>query len=201
MKDPGIADSSASEPFSTRFRAAMRYAFVDIIDDIMPTLLIGFVLSAFLSVLLPSDFLASSWAQGPVGLFVALFVGIPVYICASSSTPVAAALILKGLSPGAALVFLLVGPATNLGSLLVLKKLLGTRILWTYLTIVAVLSLFFGFLLNVFYDSAIVSKEALGAGVTHGEHGTIGIICAVLLGLLSLKSLDRLRRKKESCCS
>jgi uncharacterized membrane protein YraQ (UPF0718 family) len=71
-----------------------------------------------------------------------LVAGIPMYVCASGSTPIAAAMLLKGLSPGAAIVFLLAGPATNLGSIMVLKKFLGSRSLIIYLAAIIVMTLF-----------------------------------------------------------
>jgi hypothetical protein len=80
-----------------------------------------------------------------------LVAGIPMYVCASASTPIAAAMLVKGLSPGAAIVFLLAGPATNLGSIMILKKFLGSRSLIIYLAAITVMTLFFGFMVNVFF--------------------------------------------------
>jgi membrane protease subunit HflK len=80
-----------------------------------------------------------------------LVAGIPMYVCASASTPIAAALLVKGLSPGAAIVFLLAGPATNLGSIIILKKFLGSRSLFVYLTAITVMTLFFGFIVNAIF--------------------------------------------------
>jgi len=86
-----------------------------------------------------------------LSLFIMLAVGIPLYICASASTPVAAALVLKGLSPGAALVFLLAGPATNAATLTVVAKYFGKKATLVYLISIALSSLVFGWLTNRIY--------------------------------------------------
>lgn len=86
-----------------------------------------------------------------LSLFIMLGVGIPLYICASASTPVAAALVLKGLSPGAALVFLLAGPATNAATLTVVAKYFGKKATLVYLISIALSSLVFGWLTNRIY--------------------------------------------------
>lgn len=105
----------------------LHYAYVEMLDDLAPSLVLGLVLSAAISVLLPKDLIEPGVASGLPAMLVMLVIGIPLYVCASASTPIAASLIHKGLSPGAALVFLLVGPATNLASLVLVARALGRR--------------------------------------------------------------------------
>ena len=90
-------------------------------------------------------------------MLIMLIVGIPMYICATASTPVAAALILKGVSPGAALVFLLVGPATNVTSLSVLLGLLGKRATAIYLIMLSFFAVLSGLVLDMIYSGFGVS--------------------------------------------
>ncbi|MBD3297266.1 MAG: SO_0444 family Cu/Zn efflux transporter, partial [candidate division Zixibacteria bacterium] len=121
----------ARPDWRTRLRASLHYIAVDFFPDIANWLLLGFVLSGVVAAFLPTEFLLgiSPTAQ----LLLAVVAGIPIYICASASTPIAAVLMMKGLSPGAALVFLLVGPATNFASLLVIGRRLGPRTATIYL--------------------------------------------------------------------
>ena len=100
--------------------------------------------------------------EGVLPLFVMAAVGIPIYICASASTPIAAALMLKGLSPGAALVFLLTGPATNLGAIAVLVRFLGKRVVGVYLVVVALMSIALGFVVDVSFEAFGIVPEVQG---------------------------------------
>jgi uncharacterized membrane protein YraQ (UPF0718 family) len=108
-------------------RRVIRYAFVELLDDVSYWLVLGIILSAVATVALPTELFNGIWGGGIASMVLMLILGVPLYTCASSSTPMAAALALKGLSPGAALVFLLAGPATNIGGLVVLLKVLGRR--------------------------------------------------------------------------
>jgi len=88
---------------------------------------VGIVLAGFMLTFIPPDWLAQ-WGGGLSAMLVMLVVSVPVYICAVASTPVAAELLLAGVSPGAVLVFLLVGPATNIASFALLKRELGLQV-------------------------------------------------------------------------
>ena len=112
--------------------------------------------------------------------------GAPMYVCATSSTPIAAALILKGLNPGAALVFLLSGPATNAATMMIVKTLFNTRALVIYLSMIAVCSILMGFVLNLVY-----SMSGIQATMTMGQAGEMipyevrlaaGIVLAAMMG-------------------
>ncbi|MBU0754238.1 MAG: SO_0444 family Cu/Zn efflux transporter, partial [Planctomycetes bacterium] len=94
-------------------KRSLRYGFGSLMDDLTPLLILAFLGSGLIAVILPDHFFENPVTQGWPGMFIMLFVGMPIYVCATSSTPLVAALLLKGLSPGAALVFLLAGPVTN----------------------------------------------------------------------------------------
>ena len=113
--------------FFEKISAGIRYAFSDLWEDIAKWFLFGLLLAGFITVLIPDDIFSKYLGSGLPAMLLMLAVGIPLYICATASTPIAAALILKGVSPGAALVFLLAGPATNIASLTVLTGVLGKR--------------------------------------------------------------------------
>jgi HflK protein len=131
----------------------LRYAFVDLMDDISHWFVLGIVLSAIASVAVPEGILEGAWAGGAPSMLFMLAISVPLYTCAASSTPLVAALALKGLSPGAALVFLIAGPATNIGSVVVLMKALGGRVVAVYLAAVAAMALAAGFALNALYQA------------------------------------------------
>ncbi|MDQ2178632.1 SO_0444 family Cu/Zn efflux transporter [Marinifilum sp. D714] len=126
------------------------YAFVEFLQDISKWLIIGLVLAAVISVLIPDDFFSSFIGNDLIGMFVILIASIPLYICATSSVPVAAVLMMKGLSPGAALVFLMAGPATNAATITVLNKVLGKKTMWAYLISIISGAIVFGLLIDNF---------------------------------------------------
>jgi len=172
-------------------RAALSYGFVEMLDDLAPSLVLGLALSAAISVLLPPDALDPAWRGGLLGMLLMLAVAIPIYVCASASTPIAASLIHKGFSPGAALVFLLVGPATNLGSLFVLARELGRRAVLTMLVGLSLSALALGALVDWLYLAlAIVPSARLGEHA-HEVPSGLATACAVLLVLLLGVSLLR----------
>ncbi|MPQ46231.1 SO_0444 family Cu/Zn efflux transporter [Marinifilum sp. N1E240] len=127
-----------------------KYAFVDFLQDISKWLIIGLLLAAVISVLIPDDFFSSFIGNDFLGMIVILIASIPLYICATSSVPVAAVLLMKGISPGAALVFLMAGPATNAATITVLNKVLGKKTMWAYLISIISGALLFGLLIDNF---------------------------------------------------
>lgn len=117
--------------------AALQFGFVDFVLDIAKWLIIGLLIAALLDVVLPEDFFTAYVSNSLVGMLLALLASIPLYICATGSVPIAATLMLKGLSPGAALVFLMAGPATNIASLTVFTNTLGKKTTMAYLFSIA----------------------------------------------------------------
>ncbi|MDM8546632.1 permease [Candidatus Venteria ishoeyi] len=141
--------SGTQETAKDRLSHIGRYIEYELLGPIANALLIGIVIAGFISALVPENFF-EAWMGGTwTSMLVMLVVGIPLYICASASTPIAASLILKGMSPGAALVFLLVGPATNAMSIATVLKIVGKRATAIYLLTIAVVSLLLGGLLNL----------------------------------------------------
>jgi uncharacterized membrane protein YraQ (UPF0718 family) len=130
----------------------LKYGFVTLPRDIGKAMLIGLVIAACISALVPDDLFAEKLlGTGIFAMVVMMFLGIPIYVCATASIPVAAALILKGLTPGAALVFLITGPATNAAAFTTIWKALGGRTAIVYLFTVAVSALGAGILLDIIF--------------------------------------------------
>lgn len=151
--DCGCDENCATETKEKRpaLYTMFKYAFVDFLQDISKWLIIGLLLAAFISVLIPDDFFSSYIGNDFIGMLVILVASIPLYICATSSVPVAAILMMKGISPGAALVFLMAGPATNAATITVLNKVMGKKTMWSYLISIISGALLFGLLIdNVF---------------------------------------------------
>ncbi|MDE5417695.1 SO_0444 family Cu/Zn efflux transporter [Labilibaculum sp. DW002] len=151
--DCGCDDNCATETKEKKpaLYTMFKYAFVDFLQDISKWLVIGLLLAALISVALPDDFFASYIGNDLIGMLVILVASVPLYICATSSVPVAAVLLMKGVSPGAALVFLMAGPATNAATITVLNKVLGKKTMWSYLISIISGALLFGLLIdNVF---------------------------------------------------
>ena len=126
----------------------LKYGFITLPGDIGKAMLIGLLIAAGISALVPDGFFADKLGTGIVPMLVMMALGIPVYVCATASVPVAAALILKGLTPGAALVFLMTGPATNAAAFATIWKILGKATALTYLAAVAGCALLGGILLD-----------------------------------------------------
>lgn len=138
-----------SHPKSFLYKAwdGIVYSFIDLFDKVLFWLCIGLVFAAVVKTFVPVTFLAE-WGSGLPAMLVMLVVGIPMYVCATASTPIAAGLLLAGISPGTAMVFLMAGPATNISTLGVIGKELGRRPLIAYLSGVSIVALITGFIVD-----------------------------------------------------
>lgn len=114
--------------------AMLKYAFVDFMADIVKWLVIGLLLAALINVVVPDDFFSTYMTNSYYEYFFVILASVPLYVCATASVPIAAVLILKGISPGAALVFLMAGPATNAATITVIAQTLGRLTFIKYLT-------------------------------------------------------------------
>ncbi len=148
-REESISDINAPEEEHDRtVKELFRYGFVELLQDISKWLIIGMLLAAFLSVLIPEDFFINGIASEYLAMVLMLAASIPLYICATGSIPIAAVLLMKGLSPGAALVLLMAGPATNIATMAVIGNAMGRRSLRIYLTSIIGGALLFGILVN-----------------------------------------------------
>lgn len=141
-------DEKIPSGFWAKCREALKYGFSDMIADIGKNLVIGLLIAGAISILLPDDFF-SLFADRPLlNMLLVLLISAPMYLCATGSVPIAAALMLKGLTPGAALVLLMAGPATNMASIIVIGKVLGRRTLIIYMASIIIGALGFGAIID-----------------------------------------------------
>jgi HflK protein len=168
-----------------------QYAFRQLLDDTGYWIVLGIVLSAFIAAALPPAFFERYLDNELASMLVMLAIGIPIYVCASEATPLAAALVMKGLNPGAALVFLLAGPATNIGSIVLLLKFLGARVMAIYLGSIAAVALLAGFALNWIYRAWGIDPRATFGTATAFLPESVKIGAALLLIALLVLSMRR----------
>lgn len=131
-----------------RLLQALRYAFVDMMEDIGKWLVVGLVAAGLITVFVPDEAFQLFQGNTLASMLLVLAIAMPMYLCATGSIPVAVALMLKGLTPGAALVLLMAGPACNFASMLVVRKALGTRSLLVYLASIIAGAVAFGVLVD-----------------------------------------------------
>ncbi len=182
--------------FMDKMRSGLNFALTELWGDMAGWFFLGLLLAGFITALIPDEMIGRHLGGGLYSMLIMLVFGIPLYICATASTPIAAALILKGLSPGAALVFLLVGPATNVTSLTVLMGILGKRATAIYLVSIALLSVIFGLVLDEIYTSFNISARAVAGQAGEIMPMWVEWAGAVILLTLSLKPIYQGIRKR-----
>lgn len=173
--------------FWGKCREALRYGFVDMVQDIGRWLVVGLVVAGLITVFLPDDFFAAFGDYPLANMLLVLALSVPMYLCATGSIPIAAALMLKGLSPGAALVLLMAGPATNAAAIMVVGKVLGRKTLMVYLTSIVAGAVGFGLLTDYVLPAewfALAQSEHTAACCGAAEAGFLKTASSVLLGCL-----------------
>jgi uncharacterized protein len=176
--------------------AGMRFGILDIWGDIVLWFFAGLLAAGCIMTLLPDAFMERWLGGGLSSMLVMLIIGIPLYICASASTPVAAALILKGVSPGAALVFLLVGPATNITSLSVLIGILGKKSTLRYLLTLSFFAVVMGLGLDEVYRFFNIIPQAVIGKAADFIPAPMKMAGAIVLLVLSIRPIIIRIRKK-----
>jgi len=201
-----IVNKKSDEPeesprgFSGKMSKLVKYAFVDFMEDIADWLIIGLAVAALISMLLPNDFFTLYLDNQYLSMLLVLAASVPIYVCATGSIPIAAVLMMKGLSPGAALVFLMAGPATNAATMAVISKAIDRKTLILYMVTIIGSALFFGILTNEFLPSTWFTSVISAHGVH--DHGLLPewlkIASAVILGLAVLNVyLRKFKRNKN----
>ena len=176
-----VGECCTGTPGQNRFIRAIRYGFITLPRDINKALIVGVLIAGLIAALVPDDYFSTILGGGILSMLVMMLVGIPIYVCATASVPIAAALIMKGVSPGAALVFLMTGPATNAATISTVWKTMGRRAAGLYLGTVAGASILAGLLLDV------VISGAAGTAA-HGPHWMMpaGVKTAAAVALLGV---------------
>ena len=189
--DATVDTASACETVhGSKLWRVLRYAYYEMIRDIGGRLVVGLLVAALIQVAVPDEFFLSFGHQPLLQMLVILAIAVPMYICSTGSIPVAAALMMKGLSPGAALVMLMAGPAVNLASILVVHKSMGRRFTSIYLLTIVGFAVIFGLLLNAtgweFYSAASADACCMGASTLPSP---FKLVCATVLTLLIVYAL------------
>lgn len=200
---------SSGSQFKKKAGDVLAYASGNLLDDIMIWLLIGLGLAAVIQTWVPTDFL-TQWGDGLVAMLVMALIGIPMYICATASTPIAVGFLAAGLSPGAVLVFLMAGPATNISTMGMIMQEMGRRTLALYLFAVMSASIAAGYALNALVSALDLSGYISGAAEAHQHGGSMQVIyalCAIVLAGLMVRNLWRVVSAKlapatsqSDCC-
>lgn len=171
----------------------LTYGFDKLLGDFMKWLMIGLFFAALIVTLVPNEWMAE-YGSGPLAMILMVLISIPMYICATASTPIAVGLMMAGISPGAALVFMLTGPATNIATLMVIRQELGNKELMLYLFSLISSALICGFVLD-----KLISLYGWQINLTLGEHGDMqsliyqisGVILAILMARLVFKQCKK----------
>ncbi len=184
-----------SHGFVEKIKFVVKYSFDELLGDISKWLIIGILIGGIISYSVPERFIVTYLGQTWIAMFIMLLVGIPIYVCATGSIPIAAALMLKGMSPGAALVFLITGPATNTVSMTIIAKELGKKALGLYLFFISTISILAGILLNAVWGEQLIFAKIQSSDLIP-EY--IKTACAIILIGLIVSSLSKGFFKKIS---
>ena len=195
-----VAEDVAQKSFVQRMKSAFRYAFVEMMQDIGRWLLLGLVVAGLITVFVPDSFFALFADKPLLSMLLVLAFAVPMYLCATGSIPIAVALLLKGLSPGTALVLLMAGPAVNVASMLVISKVMGKKTLVLYLLSIVSGAILFG--LGIDY---LLPREWFATPLAYihdcHEHGMswFNLSCLVVLLLLLANAFIQRYRKPQTC--
>jgi uncharacterized membrane protein YraQ (UPF0718 family) len=198
-EDTPVCTDDCCQPKSTHIlKRILSYGFVSLPRDIARAMVLGIVISGVISGLIPENYFTDSLGGDSIAaMFIMLTIGIPLYVCSSGSVPIALAFIKAGIAPGAVLIFLITGPATNAATLTTLWKIIGRKQLIVFLITLSVCALAAGFIINTMDLQLGVSEyvcECCGE-----QNGWFEILCTVALIVILGKGM--LPAKKErNCC-
>lgn len=193
---PACTDECCQPKNTHIIKRMLSYGFISLPRDIARAMVLGIVLSGILSGLIPENFFAERMGGSPLAMFVMLLIGIPLYVCSSGSVPIALAFIKAGISPGAALIFLITGPATNAATLTTLWKIIGRKQLAVFLITLSICALAAGFIMNSMELHLGISEYVCACGESPGW---FEILCTVvLIGILAKGMLPE--KCNDSCC-
>lgn len=179
------------EPWTKKIFHTLHYAYVETVGEIAVHFLIGLVIATLITMFLPTELIMkANLNSGILAMLLMIAIGLPMYICSTASIPIAVSFILKGISPGAAFVFLFMGPFTNAASLSILASKLGKKVVALYVSAAAVFAVLFGLLLDFLLDNTALSINIAQMNEhMHEEVSVFKIIVAIVFALLLLFSL------------
>ncbi len=176
--------------FGQRCAEALRYGYIGMVQDIGRWLALGLVIAGLITIFVPDDFFMCFADTPIVSMLLMLAISIPMYVCATGSIPIAVALMLKGISPGAALVLLMAGPASNMASILVIRNVLGWKALWCYLLSITFGAVVFGLGVDYLLPRDWFTSHLVQSGICcHESPALFNILCSVVFGGLLVYAL------------
>lgn len=203
--EPEVSTCCSSKPkrensLLSKLWQAVKFSCNKLLSDTMVWLLIGIFFAALVQTFVPTAFLAQ-WGDGILAMIVVILISIPMYICATASTPIAAGLLLAGVSPGAVLVFMLAGPATNVATIGVVAKELGRRAVVAYITAVIGVAIVFGFLTDYLVSHFGFEVSAMAGHEHQLLPSWISQLMALVLVILMLRlfAMDIMKRRAAQC--
>lgn len=172
--------------FTERCLDALRYGFIDLVGSIGGWLISGLIIAALITVYVPADLFAAAGSVPLLSMAAVLLIAVPMYVCATGSIPIALSLVMKGLSPGTALVLLMAGPAANFASFTLISREMGRRTARIYLASIVIGAIGFGLLIDYVLPARWFALAGYADGCHHGvETGIFQSVCsAILCGLL-----------------
>jgi uncharacterized membrane protein YraQ (UPF0718 family) len=182
-------EKHAKPGFLQKLREGLFFSYGDLLKDVGPWLFFGVLLAGSISVMVPPETMERFFSNEYLSMLLMLAVSVPLYVCATASTPIAAAFALKGISPGAALIFLLAGPATNAASLTVISRMIGKRATAVYLAAIIIVSFIAGIAVNSLYGVLGLDLHHWVSRDLHENTGVIQVVSVIVLFALVLKSL------------
>lgn len=178
--------------FIGKIGEALKFGYIEMMEDIGKWLVIGLIIAGLITVFVPDDFFAMFRGNTQLSMLLVLCIAIPMYICATGSIPIAVALMLKGLTPGAALVLLMAGPACNMASILVINKILGRKSLVIYLLSIITMAIFWGHVIDYLMPAEWFQTGLLDKACCHDETlSWFNVGCSIALVLLLFNALFR----------
>lgn len=186
--------------FWNKIKEALKYGYFEMMQDIGKWLMIGLVVAGLITVFVPDDFFLFFNDKPLLTMLMVLAVSVPMYVCATGSIPIAAALMLKGLSPGAALVLLMAGPACNMASIMVIGKVLEKKTMWVYLFSIILGAVSFGLLIDLVLPTEWFTSSIQATKDCCAESPAIfNVICSAVLGILLIFALIMRRHHHCEC--
>jgi len=201
-------EKDAPRSFGRKMLEALDYAFVDMMQDVGKWLVVGLLIAALITVAVPNEWLAALHDYKLLNMLLVLAVAIPMYVCATGSIPIAVSLMAKGLTPGAALVLLMAGPAVNSASMLVIGKVFGRRTLWLYILSIVIGAVLFGLGIDYLLPQEWFAVQSRIMGACHHQAAGLsatdwiwmGLLAALLVNALGRQWWSTRHHRHECCC-
>ncbi len=194
---PECTDECCQPKDTPIVKRMLSYGFIALPRDIARAMVLGIIVSGIISGLVPENFFADRMGGSMAAMFLMLLIGIPLYVCSSGSVPIALAFIKAGISPGAVLIFLITGPATNAATLTTLWKIIGRKQLIVFLVTLSLCALSAGFIMNSMGLHLSVVEQACKSDM---HTGWFEYLCTtVLIGILIKGMLPE--KRKSACCN